>query len=116
MLERSLAIIFQPLGRRERGVQTAGLQRFKEGRHHGFIDLHAADIEAIHPTPGDKDLAGTMVARRRGAAAIVGVQPSPAMATAANALQQRAALSGGATACSWALAWVCGWVLVAMRC
>ncbi|MER9560287.1 hypothetical protein NKI92_34225 [Mesorhizobium sp. M0323] len=83
LLECRLAIVFQPLGRRERGGQARRLQRLQEGCYHGFIDLHAADVEAIDASALDDDLAGAMIARCRGAPAIVGVQPSSAMATAA---------------------------------
>lgn len=72
LLESRFPVAFQALGSFDRGSESRRLKRLQESRGHGFIDLHAADIEAIDAPAFDDDLASTMIAGCRIAAAIVG--------------------------------------------
>jgi hypothetical protein len=47
LLERGLAICFEPLGSGERGSELCRLEGGDEGQRDGLVDLNAANVEAI---------------------------------------------------------------------
>src|SRR5437899_8601935 len=96
LLERGLAICFEPLGSGERGSELCRLEGGDEGPRDGLVDLNAANVEAIDAAALDQDLAGAMIPRCGTAPAIVRVQAASAVPAAGKALQQGAALPHGA--------------------
>jgi len=66
------------------------LQSGEEGPGDGFVDLDAADIEAIDAAALDQDFARAVIAGRGVAAAIVGMQAATANARSGRALATRA--------------------------
>ena len=109
LLERGLAICFEPLGSGERGSELCRLEGGDEGPRDGLVDLDAANVEAIDAAALDQDLAGAMIPWCGTAPAIVRVQATTAVPAAGKALQQGAAFPHGAAhfvrswagACSW---------------
>src|SRR6266481_6420142 len=91
LLERGLAICFEPLGSGERGSELCRLEGGDEGPRDGLVDLNAANVEAIDAAALDQDLAGAMIPRCRTAPAIVRVQAASAVPAAGKPLQQGAA-------------------------
>src|ERR1700687_3660953 len=80
LLERGLAICFEPLGSGERGSELCRLEGGDEGPRDGLVDLNAANVEAIDAAALDQDLAGAMIPRCGTAPAIVRVQAASAVA------------------------------------
>src|SRR5258708_913989 len=91
LLERGLAICFEPLGSGERGSELCRLEGGDEGPRDGLVDLNAANVEAIDAAALDQDLAGAMIPRCGTAPAIVRVQAASAVPATGKALQQGAA-------------------------
>ena len=79
LLERGLAICFEPLGSGERGSELCRLEGGDEGPRDGLVDLNAANVEAIDAAALDQDLAGAMIPRCRNTPAIVRVQAASAV-------------------------------------
>src|SRR5499427_9269572 len=96
LFQRHFAFGFQPLSGGKSGGKPGRLQGSDKGPRDGLVDLDAANIEAIDAAVLDENLARAVVTWRGVATTIVGVQTAPAMATAGQTLQKRAALSYGA--------------------
>jgi hypothetical protein len=80
LFERRRAIRFKPFRGGEGRGQLCGLQGGDERLGYGVVDLNAADIEAVDASVLDQHFASTVIAWRRIASAIMGMQASAAMA------------------------------------
>src|SRR5258708_1726407 len=96
LLERGLAICFEPLGSGERGSELCRLEGGDEGPPDRLVHPNCPTLEAIDRTGLDQDLARAMIPRGGTAAAIVRVQAASAVPAAGKALQQGAAFPHGA--------------------
>jgi hypothetical protein len=76
-----------------RGFHCGRRQSFQKCICDSLVDLYAADVETVHATSLDQILSGAMIARSRVSAPIMRVQPTAAMATGSQALQQGRAFS-----------------------
>ena len=88
-----IVVGLQLLGRAHSGAQSRGGNGGEERLGHGLVDLHAADVQAVHAAAVDHALVGAVVPRRLLLAPVVRAQLASAMATRGQALQQRCAFS-----------------------
>jgi hypothetical protein len=96
--EGTVVIGLQQLGCAQRCGEAGGLHGTEERIGHGLIDLHAADVQAVHAATFDDALVRAVVAGCLVLATVVRVQLAPAMTTRGNSLQQCGALSHCASA------------------
>ena len=89
---------FDPLGGGKRGFDAQWRERSQHGLRHRVVDLDGADVEAVEAAFILDRLAGAVIARRGGAAGVMGAQLASAVSADGKTLQQGGSLSHGAAA------------------
>jgi hypothetical protein len=98
LCQRTVVIGLDPLGGGECSFDAQWRECGEHSLRHRVVDLHGADVEAVDAASIRDCLTGAVIARRGGAAGVLGAQLASAVSADGETLQQSGSFSHGAAA------------------